>query len=100
MKKEFNNRVLQADEDPDSLLDALVYLQGRLSDAGVTVDDDEIIAQVLQGLPPTYSEIVTVLLTTVETIDLNKVRTDLRAFHKRLIKSETANKSDIKTSRQ
>ena len=52
LKKEFNNRELQPEEYLDMLIDHLVYLQGCLEEAGTKIKDEEIVTQVLQGLPP------------------------------------------------
>ena len=51
LKTEFNNRELQQEEDCNILIDHLVYLQGCLEEADTKIENEEIVTQVLQGLP-------------------------------------------------
>ena len=69
------------------LIDHLMYLQGCLEEVGTKIEDEEIVTQALQGLLPSYSEVVIVLIMSKQ-LTINKLRSTLRAFHKRQMKTE------------
>ena len=75
-------RLLKADETPDNYIDDLVYLQGRLKEAGTEIGDDKMITQILFGLPQSYSEVTMILTIQQGRTTLNDVQKALQAFYR------------------
>jgi len=91
LRRQFNSRILKTGETPDNYIDDLVYLQGRLREAGTEIGSDEMITQVLFGLPQSYSEVTTILTIQHGETTLNEVRKALRAFYRRNLEQKNNN---------
>ncbi|CAN0079010.1 unnamed protein product, partial [Ectocarpus sp. 12 AP-2014] len=80
LQKELTYRVMPAGQDPDVFFQELFSLRNELKTMGRTVDEDEILGIILNGLPEEYSQ-VKLLAESQNDFDLNAVMETMRNMY-------------------
>ena len=87
LRREFHRSKLgKASRSPDEWIEELEIIRSRLAPLGVTIDDEDLIMQVLEGLPREYEMIVTLLNARYKINDLtiDSLREELNIFFDRM----------------
>ena len=94
LRREFHRSKLgKASKSPDDWIEELEIIRSRLAPLGVIIEDEDLIMQVLEGLPREYDMIVTLLNARYKINDLtiDTLRDELSMFYDRM-KNKKGNK--------
>eukprot|EP00733_Pompholyxophrys_punicea_P000164 Pompholyxophrys_punicea_v1_NODE_28_length_5163_cov_5.731206.p1 type:complete len:571 gc:universal NODE_28_length_5163_cov_5.731206:57-1769(+) len=83
LKRQFNNRVLKAGEDPDKWFLDLEHLRRRLLTMKAPVTDLDTIAHILNNMGNKYKELVTIIEGQLDGLTLEQLKKRVRAYYKR-----------------
>lgn len=87
LRREFHRSKLgKVSKSPDDWIEELEIIRSRLAPLGVTIDDEDLIMQVLEGLPKEYDMMVTLLNARYKINDLtiDGLREELSMFYDRM----------------
>ena len=73
----------KATKSPDEWIEELEIIRSRLAPLGVHIEDEDLIMQVLEGLPKEYDMIVTLLNARykVNELTIDNLREELNMFY-------------------
>ena len=64
LRREFHrSRLGKASRSPDEWIEEMEIIRSRLSSLGVQIEDDDLVMQILEGLPKEYDMLVNLLHT-------------------------------------
>ena len=95
LQREFHQSHLTGiTKNPDDWIEELEILRARLETLEVIISDEDLILQVLEGLPKDYDMIVTLLNARykVDDLDVSTLREELMMHHERLNRYKKNNK--------
>ncbi len=91
LKLKFSSLKLLGGQDPDEWLLELDLLRIRLDEMGSPVTEEDLIAHVLNNLTPEYSELITSLEGTLESLVVETLKERILSFYRRKLTGEYAN---------
>ena len=87
LQREFHQSCLmRTNKSPDDRIEEMEIIRARLEPLGVIVSDDDLILQILEGLPKEYNMIVTLLNARykISDLDVSTLREELMIYYKQL----------------
>ena len=97
LRREFyQNRLIGITKSPDDWIEELEIIRARLEALGVTIDDDDLVLQVLEGLPKEYDMLVALLNARykINDLDVCSLRGELMMYQERLNRYKKTRRRD------
>ena len=97
LRREFHqSRLIGITKSPDDWIEELEIIRARLEALGVIIDDDDLVLQVLEGLPKEYDMLVALLNARykVDDLDVSSLREELMMYHERLNRYKKSRRRD------
>ncbi len=98
LKLKFSSLKLLGGQDPDEWLLELDLLRIRLDEMGSPVTDEDFIAHVLNNLTPEYSELITSLEGTLESLVVEVLKERILSFYRRKSAGDYAELNHIQSN--
>ena len=85
LRKIFHQSCLKKTEDPDEWIEELEILKYRLGGLGVEISDEELVMQIIEGLPSIYDALAVMLNARNKNGELTiiELREELKIFYDR-----------------